>query len=267
MAPDPTPAEDRALLVAAAEEGGRVALDYRGRHGTVIEKPGGQGPVSDADLAVNATLRARLLAARPDYAWLSEEDPDTAERLGARRLFILDPIDGTRAYVAGKPDFAVAVAVVEDGRVTAGAVCLPAREETYSAHLGGGATLGHGRLTASARTSLEGATATGAKSQFAAEHWPGGTPAIRPDFRPSLAWRICMVASGRYDMMVTFRDAWEWDIAAASLIATEAGAVVTDAAGGALVFNSRSARSPGVIAAAPGLHPALLARRRGSPAP
>lgn len=264
MAPDATPAEDRALLVAAAEAGGRVALELRGRHGEVVEKPGGQGPVTEADLAVNEVLKTRLLEARPAYGWLSEEDPDGPERLGAARVFLLDPIDGTRAYIDGRPDFAVAIAVVEAGRVTAGVVHLPARAETYAAHLGGGATLGAAPIAASRRDVLDGASATGARSQYRAEHWPGGAPDIRPEFRPSIAWRICLVASGRYDMMVTFRDAWEWDIAAASLIAAEAGAIVTDAMGRPLVFNSTERRVPGVIAAAPGLHAEIVARRGGA---
>jgi len=264
LAPDASAPEDRALLVAAAEAGGRLALARQDSPGAIVDKPAGQGPVSEADLAVNAALKQRLRAARPDYGWLSEEDPDGPDRLESRRIFVLDPIDGTRAYLAGKPDFAVAVAVIEAGRVIAGAVHAPALSETYAAHLGGGATLNRQPIRASVRTTLEGATATGAKSQFRAEHWPGGAPAIAPEFRPSLALRICLVAAARYDLMVTFRPAWEWDIAAASLIAAESGARVTDAAGEGLDFNHPTARVPGLIIAPPALHGEILARRRGA---
>ena len=262
MGPEADRAADRALLVAAAEAGGRIALDRRGRHGRVVEKAGGHGPVSEADLAVNAALKARLTEARPGYGWLSEEDPDGPARLSAARVFVLDPIDGTRTYVKGGADFAVSVAVVEAGRAIAGAVHLPAHGVTYAAHLGGGARRDGAAIQASARRDLAEATATGARGQFQAEHWPGGAPEIVPDARPSLAYRLCLVAEGRYDLMVTFRPAWEWDIAAGSLIATEAGAIVTDPEGAALVFNAAGARAPGVIAAAPGLHGLLIARRR-----
>jgi len=263
LAPDSDAAADRALLVAAAEAGGLVALARRGDHGAVVEKPDGQGPVSDADLAVNAALKDRLLGARPGYGWLSEEDPDAPDRLAARRVFVLDPIDGTRAYVAGGADFAVSVAVVEGGQVLAGAVHLPAHGLSYAAHAGGGATCNARPIRASTRTTLAGAAATGPKSQFRPEHWPGGAPEVRASFRPSLAWRLCLVAEGAADLMVTVRPAWEWDIAAGSLIAAEAGAHVSDASGAPLAFNAPDPRAPGVIAAAPGLAVELLARRRG----
>ena len=264
MGPEPAWADDRALLAAAAEAGGAVALARRGDHGRVIEKPGGQGPVSEADLAVNAALKARLLAARPGYGWLSEEDPDGPERLSARRVLVLDPIDGTRAYVEGGADFAISIAVIEGGRPVAGAVHLPAHGLTYAAHPGGGAACNGRGIRASGRARLSGAVAVGPKSQLRPEHWPGGVPAVRTEFRASLAFRLCLVADGHYDMMVTFRRAWEWDIAAGALIAAEAGAVVTDPEGAALPFNVADPRVPGVLVAAPGLHAALLRLRRGA---
>ena len=265
MGPDPgRAAEDRALLVAAAEAGGRVALAHHGRSPRAWEKAGGQGPVSDADLAVNEALAAKLRAARPDYAWLSEEDPDTPARLGAARVFVLDPIDGTRAFLAGKPDFAVSIAVGEHARVTAGVVHLPARETTYAAHLGGGAARDGRPIAPSGRTELAGAAAVGPKSQYRAEHWPGGAPRVEASFRAALAWRLCLVAEGRFDLKVTVRPAWEWDVAAGALICTEAGARVADAEGRPLSFNAPEARLPGVIAAAPGIFNQIVALRCGA---
>lgn len=256
-------AEDRALLVRAAEEAGRVALAHFRQPVAVRDKPGGAGPVSDADLAVNALLTERLRAARPAYGWLSEEDHDTPDaRRARRRVFVVDPIDGTRAFLEGQDGFSVAVAVLDEETPVAAAVHLPARGITYAAHLGGGATVDGAPIAVSGRAEPDGARAVGRRSQFAPKFWPGGAPDIEPVWRSSLAWRLCLVADGATDLALTFRACWEWDIAAGALIAAEAGATVSDADGLPLVFNSAEARLPGVMVAPPTLHAALLARRR-----
>ncbi|MHA1530213.1 MAG: 3'(2'),5'-bisphosphate nucleotidase CysQ [Alphaproteobacteria bacterium] len=255
-------ADDLALLTGAAEAAGAIALGhFRGDFET-WDKPG-EGPVTEADLAIDRMLRAELGAARPDYGWLSEESEGQPDRAGRERVFIVDPIDGTRAFIAGEPGWGPALAVAEQGRVVAAVMHLPARGETFAAALGQGATLGGASIRASGRTVLEGATALAARAQLKDELWPGGTPPVERHFRPSLAWRLCLVGQGRFDIMVTLRPAYEWDIAAGSLIATEAGAVVTDGNGAALAFNRHPARAPGVIAAPEALHRALMARRRG----
>ena len=256
----PEPAEDLALLVRAARKAGEIALRYF--RGTIRrwEKPG-EGPVSAADLEIDRFLRAELGAARPGYGWLSEESESSHGRDRAERIFIVDPIDGTRAFLAGRRGWDVALAVAERGRVIAGVMHLPAREETYTASRGGGARLNGAPIRVSARGTLAGARMLIARVQLAPERWPGGVPPVEPHFRPSLAWRLCLVADGSFDAMATLRDAHEWDIAAGSLIAAEAGARVTDRDGRPLVFNRHPARAPGVIAAPPPLHRALLACR------
>ncbi|MGF1444972.1 MAG: 3'(2'),5'-bisphosphate nucleotidase CysQ [Pikeienuella sp.] len=258
-------AEDRALLVTAVEAAGAIAL---ARHRGPVrrwEKSGGQGPVSDADLEVNAHLSEHLRTARPGYGWLSEEDPDDHARLAATRVFIIDPIDGTRAFLADDPGFSVVAAVVEAGRAVAGAVHLPARGETYAAHLAGGATKTVGGATAPVAADpglgLAGGELLASRAAMAPENWPRGVPAMRRVQRPSLAWRLCLVADGRAAATLTIRPAWEWDIAAGALIAAEAGCIVTDHEGAALVFNQVPPRLPGLIVAAPELHAGLLALR------
>jgi myo-inositol-1(or 4)-monophosphatase len=225
------------------------------------DKPG-EGPVTEADLAIDRMLHAELGAARPDYGWLSEESEGQPDRASRERVFIIDPIDGTRAFIAGEPGWGPALAVAERGRVVAAVMHLPARGETFAAALGQGATLNGAPIHASGRAMLDGATALAASAQLKDALWPGGAPPVERHFRPSLAWRLCLVGQGRFDIMVTLRPAYEWDIAAGSLIATEAGAVVTDGAGAALAFNRHPARAPGVIAAPAALHRALMARRR-----
>jgi len=221
---------------------------------------GAAGPVSEADLAVDRHLHARLLAARPDYGWLSEETPDTPDRLARERVFIVDPIDGTRGYLGGEETWAHSLAVAEAGRVTAGVVFLPAKGRLYAAAAGQGATRDGVAVAPSARREVEGARVLSNRMSFDPRHWRVPPHDLTRSFRPSLAYRLALVAEGRFDAMLTLGDAWEWDIAAGALIAAEAGAEVTDRHGAPLTFNAAGARAPGVLTAAPALHAALLSR-------
>ena len=226
------------------------------------QKPGDLGPVTAADLEINEMLDARLRGARPGYGWLSEEDADDPARLNAERVFIVDPIDGTRSFIAGETGFSVALAVVEKGKVIAAAVHLPAREETFSAAIGQGATKDGRPVAASNQGDPAQATVLTARKQLLPENWPKGVPPLTRHFRSSLAWRMCLVAEARFDCMLTFRRAFEWDIAAGALIASEAGAQVTDGNGGRLVFNSAEGMQEGVIAAPSSLHDRLMGFRQ-----
>ena len=260
MAPDA--ASDRDLLVEAAEAAGRIAMAHFGEDPDRWDKDDGSGPVTAADLEINAMLRERLRGARPDYGWLSEEDPDTLARLQRERVFIVDPIDGTRAFIAGEQGFSTALAVADQGRVTAAAVHLPARGELFAAAHDRGATCNGTPISASSRAQIEGATVLAAHVQMKAANWPGGMPPMDRHFRSSLAWRLCLVAEGAFDSMVTFRRSYEWDIAAGALIATEAGAIVTDGNGQAMRYNSAAGMQAGVVAAGRGLHRQVMAYRR-----
>lgn len=255
MAPDP--AEDLALLTGVAALAGPMALARFKTDVAVWDKPG-QGPVTDADLEIDEMVRETLCAARPDYGWLSEESVDPRSFTDRDRIFIVDPIDGTRAFLAGEQGWGTALAVVERGRVVAAVMHLPARGETYAAAVGKGATLNGRPIAASSTAALSGATALAARTQLKPELWPGGAPPVDRHYRPSLAWRMCLVARGRFDLMVTLRPAYEWDIAAGCLIATEAGAKVTDGDGGELVFNRHPNRATGVIVAPRSLHDELM---------
>lgn len=258
------PAHDLALLTEAALEAGTIALRYWKRNPDVWDKGDGAGPVTEADLAVNRMLHDRLQSARPDYGWLSEESEDSDARQAAERVFIVDPIDGTRSFIAGEDHFAHSLAVAERGRVVAAVVYLPAMDRLYTASTTTPAMCDGQPVRASTIAGIEGANVLSTRANFQPEQWPGGVPDLKRSFRASLAYRLCLVAEGRYDGMLTLRDAWEWDIAAGGLIAERAGAVVTDRAGRALSFNTPLARNAGVVAAAPGLHRALMARLPGA---
>ncbi len=260
MAPDP--ADDRELLAKAAEAAGEIAMRHFRRDPKQWDKSDGMGPVTEADLEINAMLRETLQRARPDYGWLSEEDEDGAARLSCERVFIVDPIDGTRAFIAGEQGFSTALAVAERGQLTAAAVGLPARQELFSAALGAGATKNGDAIAVSTRRKLQEATLLAAKVQMRDANWPGGQPPVDRHFRSSLAWRLCLIAEGRFDCMVTFRSSFEWDIAAGALIAAEAGGCVTDGQGRSLIFNNPDHMQPGVVAAPEALHTALMRYRQ-----
>lgn len=255
----PGPDDDLSLLIEAARIAGPIALRFWKRNPKVWQK-GDESPVTEADHAVNEALHHHLHTARPDYGWLSEETPDDPARLAARDVFILDPIDGTRAFIEGEDSFSHALAVAHDGVVTAGVVYLPALDRLFAATHDGPATLNGAAIHASTQPGIDGATILTPAVNLKPEFWPGGVPNVQRSFRTSVAYRLALVAQGRFDGMLSFRQGWEWDIAAGSLIAARAGATVTDRHGQPLRFNRPTPRADGLIAAAPGLHAALRAR-------
>jgi myo-inositol-1(or 4)-monophosphatase len=256
-------ADDLALIEQAARLGGTIAMQHWKNDPQAWDKDDGAGPVSVADLAVNDALHAMLRRARPDYGWLSEESPDDPARLDCDRVFIIDPIDGTRSYLAGEDGFAVSIAIAQRGRIVAGVVHAPARAQTFAATDAGPALCNGQAIAVSSVSDMQSARVLTQKASLSPDLWPGGVPAFQRHFRPSLAYRMCLAANGQFDGMLTLRDAWEWDIAAGALIAARAGALVTDRDGHALRFNSSARATAGVILAGPALHAALMTARRG----
>lgn len=250
---------DLDLILDAAREAGALALAARAKGVKIWSKEGGS-PVTDADLAVDALLKDRLGAARPDYGWLSEETVDDPARLATTRQFVVDPIDGTVAFMKDKPWFAVSVAVVENGRPIAGVVHAPALDETYAATVGGGATLNGAALAPSLSTALDGAAMLGDAKMFAHPAWPTPWPAMRIEARNSIAYRICLVAAGAFDAAIALTPKSEWDLAAADLICGEAGALLTDHLGRKFAYNRPNPTVPSLVCANRALHPLILSR-------
>lgn len=254
------PAPDLPLLIEAAREAGRIATSYSGKEAKRWDKPDGAGPVTEADLAVNDMLEAHLQAARPDYGWLSEETEDNADRLAHDRVFIIDPIDGTRSFAEGSSTWAHALAVAEQGIVTAAVIYLPLRDLMYVAAAGQGAFLNDVAIKPSDPANMQAADVLAARPNMDACHWQGGNvPGFRRSYRPSLAYRLALVAQGRFDGMLTLRPSWEWDIAAGDLILREAGAISTDRHGAPLRFNNPHPQVNGVLAAGRTLHDQISA--------
>lgn len=254
------PATDLALLVEAAEKAGDIACKYHGPDAKRWDKPDGAGPVTEADLEVDAFLKAFLTSARPDYGWLSEETEDTSDRLSDRHVFIIDPIDGTRSFAEGSRTWAHSLAIATDGVVTAAAVFLPQREMMFTAAQGAGAQLNQSAVYVSRETELTSATVLTARPALDAKHWKSGQPpAFRREYRPSLAYRLATVAQGQFDAMLTLRPSWEWDIAAGDLLIREAGGHCSDRTGQPLRFNNATPQLNGVLASNLTLHQNLLA--------
>ena len=252
-------AEDLTLLIQAAKAAGDIALKYSGPTTQRWDKPDGQGPVTEADLAVNAMLAAKLPKARPDYGWLSEESEDSEARLGKERVFIIDPIDGTRSFAEGSATWAHSLAVADRGEVTAAVIYLPQRDLLYTASKGEGAFCNGAPITVAAPGTLSTAKILTAKPNLEAQHWLGGAaPAFHRSYRPSLAYRLARVADGGYSAMLTLRRSWEWDIAAGDLILREAGGLISDRLNRPLLFNNPTPLLDGVVAAAPATHLELL---------
>lgn len=243
-------ADDLALIIEVAQEAGDLALGYFRQDPEVWYKNHGRSPVSEADIAVDGLLRRRLCEARPLYGWLSEESGGAPERVGYDTLFVVDPIDGTRGFIAGKDIWCVSVAVVTGGVAVAGVLVAPATGEVFSAAEGMSA-LRNGQPIS---VSTPSATA------------PGGIVVAAPDrlmtrlpddvkahitsfgYIPSLAYRLAMVADGRLDATLVRENANDWDIAAADVILRSAGGVILQEHGTAPAYN-RTATEHGILVA------------------
>ncbi|KAJ57453.1 inositol monophosphatase [Actibacterium mucosum KCTC 23349] len=255
------PARDLALLVEAAKAAGEVVAPFWRHAPEHWDKPDAQGPVSEADLAVDACLRDILLSARPDYGWISEESVDERDGAAERnRSFIIDPIDGTRSFLEGARTFAHSLAIAENGRIIAGVVFLPMHDRMFQAAKGGGAFLNETPLRAGAHMGMDGADILAARPTLAAENWDTPAPAANRHYRASLAYRMALVAQGRFDAMITLRPTWFWDIAAGTLIAEEAGAEVRNAFGDHVDFADTDPRAAGIVVANPTLRADIHAR-------
>lgn len=243
-----------AVAEVAAEAARQAGERWQGELEVWEKSPGNQ--VSDVDLLVDDLLRERLGELDPEAGYLSEESIDDSARLGKSRLWLVDPIDGTRDFIRERSGWCVSVALVEDGQPVMGILEAPARDERWMAVRGGGATRNGLPIGVSGRTALSGARVPAHTLSLA------DADLVCVDQPNSIALRIAMVAAGEADLVATLRWGHEWDVGAAALIAQEAGATVTDALGAPLVFNTHAAEAFGVLIATPAIHAAALERIR-----
>jgi myo-inositol-1(or 4)-monophosphatase len=247
---------DRQRLEQIVAEAARMAMARWPGAGHALkswEKTPG-AVVCEADLEVDQFLRRELGLLLPAAGWLSEETADNAGRLDRDLIWLVDPIDGTRDFIRGRTGWAVSVALISAGRPLIGVLAAPARDEFWCATAGQGATLNGTRLAASTRGDFAGARVP-ADSLAREDH--DLTMVDKPN---SIALRVAQVAANSADLVATLRWGYEWDVAAAALIAREAGAAVTDAFGQPLVYNKRDPRAFGLLVSAPGIHAAAVER-------
>jgi myo-inositol-1(or 4)-monophosphatase len=249
---------DEALRVLsdAAVAAGTLARSMRGKDLKSWIK-GKDSPVSDADIAADQLLRERLTAAAPDYEWLSEESAEIAGKASHRRRWVIDPIDGTRAYINGQSDWSVSVALLEDGRPIAAAIFAPETDELFTAAAGGGATRNGASISTSNCNQLAGARIAGPRfvlDELQKSERFESVPRIH-----SLALRFARVAAGEVDLALASENSRDWDLAAADLILHEAGGTLTGANGVKIVYGRPDAQHPPLAACGLALHPAALA--------
>ncbi len=214
--------------------------------------------MTEADLAADRLLKERCAALLPDAAWLSEETADDAARLAADLVWVVDPIDGTRAFMGGVPDWCVCVALLSKGQPVLGVVHAPALAATYEAAAGGGARLNRAAIRTSPHADLAQARVAGPKPLVDA--LSRSVPVLAQARIPSLALRIARIAEGSLDAGLISPDSRDWDLAAAALVLTEAGGAITRLDGRALAYNRDRPVHPTLVASNGLLHPALLGR-------
>jgi myo-inositol-1(or 4)-monophosphatase len=260
-----------ALRETIREAAGLALPFYRAGKQTearVWSKAGGS-PVTEADVAVDTFLKVRLSALLPAAAWLSEETADDAQRLGADLVWIVDPIDGTRAFLTGHPDWSISVALLSGGQPVLGFVHAPVSGHFYEAVAGHGATRDGAPLRASGQATLAGARVTGPKPMMDKLARGATQDGVTPDFVvvervPSLALRVARVAEGSIDVGLVSSDARDWDLAGADLLLREAGGSVSDLSGHPTLYNRPDPVHGSLIALPDGLRaPTVEALARG----
>jgi len=258
-APLPDLAADLALIREAAEEAGKLALGFYRRDPEVWYKNHGRSPVSEADIAVDRLLRQRLVAARPDYGWLSEESGSASDWAGRDTLFVVDPIDGTRGFIAGKDVWCVSVAVVHRGVSVAGVLVAPATGEVFTACASGPAMKTGRPIAVSVPAAADGGRMVVAAPERIMARLPDDLKAMISTVGsiPSLAYRLAMVADGRLHATLVRENANDWDIAAADIILRRAGGTLVQRGGTPVVFGKNDAGHGILLAASNTLLPQL----------
>ena len=258
-------ARDAALLTDTVREAGALALSlFR----TELKNwtKGASSPVSEADIAVNDLIEKHLRSATPDYGWLSEESADDQARLGKPLVWIVDPIDGTRGYLAGREDWCVSVALVEGTSPVLAAVFAPASDEFFFAMRGQGAACNNVAIHARSGTALDFSRVAGPKPLVERLSTSSDEIVLHPRIG-SLALRLCRVAEGRLDAAFAGGQSRDWDLAAANLIVQEADGNMTALSGDAILYNRREVTHGVLVAAGRDRHARIVEHFRNRPLP
>lgn len=242
--------------IQSALEAAREVLNRYTPGAIAAEYKIGHDPVTEADKAVDAVLRRNLL--REDEGWLSEESVDDPSRLNKKRVWVVDPLDGTREFVAGIPEFCVSVAMVEEGLPVAGGICNPATNETFIGSLETGVTYNGKQASPSQKSDLNQALVLASRSEVKRGEWESfkSTLKIRP--MGSVAYKLALVSAGLADVTFTLTPKHEWDVAAGAALVLSSGGFVQTLEKGELRCNQRNPLLSGLIASGPNLRAELL---------
>lgn len=257
--------QDLETLKAVAREASELALDYFERSDVRFWDKSKGHPVTEADLAVNNLIRERLMAARPDYGWLSEETALSNDTRTAKRVWIVDPIDGTRAFMRQEPYWCIGLGVLEAGRPRAAAVYAPVLKERFTAVKGGGSFLNGDPIQVTDCCQEEGCRLITNEGMLTHPGWQEPWPEVelaRPKPNATLL-RMCWVAAGKFDAALTLWRKSDWDLAPGVLLIEEAGGVATTHLGEPYVFNRGEPAQRSLLAAGKALHSLLSARVKG----
>jgi myo-inositol-1(or 4)-monophosphatase len=233
-------------LRAAQEAGSIIRALFKGKFD--VHEKSKNNPVTSADIAANHKIREIIQGKFPDDGWLSEEDKDDARRLQSSRVWIVDPIDGTKEFIEGVPQFAISIGFVEAGRPKVGVVYNPVENRLYQAAAGQGAQLNGERIFVSSRQNIQGALLLVSRSE-PLRKFQVFVDLCEIQSVGSIAFRLAKVAGGAGDGTLTFRNIHEWDVCAGALMVEEAGGKVIDGNGNALLFNGCDAKYHGIVAA------------------
>jgi myo-inositol-1(or 4)-monophosphatase len=253
----PDSASLQAGIEAAVREAGALAVKFRENSPKSWNKHGGS-PVSEADIAVDNFLRDRLMQLAPDCGWLSEETEDDPVRLSAPRVWVVDPIDGTRAYLSGRDDWSISVALVENGRPVIAALFAPVLNTFYAASAGTQTTRNGIAVATNPGESLHGIKAAGPKPML--ERLAKQAPDLMMEPKVfSLALRLTRVAAGTLDLAFASHNSHDWDLAAADLLVHQADGALTTFSGQTLIYNRANPLHGALVAAGRSRHEAFLA--------
>ncbi len=262
-APDPgNLAADQALLLDTVTAASELAHDLF-RRGVKSWKKEDHTPLTEADIAVNQLLQDRLCSARPEYGWLSEETSDDRCRMDCARVWIVDPIDGTKGFVKGNDQWCISAALVEKGKPLLGVIINPVTSETFVATEGVGAFRNGSKLRSNRRENVSGCTLVMHHNIVKSDRWTKPWPDINLSMWNSMALRLCRVATGEADGAVAISGKSDWDLAAADLIVQEAGGSVTDLNGTRMRYNGAETVHRGIVGADAEFHRQLLSHTRG----
>ncbi len=253
------PSSEHNLVKESILEAGKLAIKWFRKDPEQWEKDDGS-LVSKADIEINDLLNKLLKDKNPEFGWLSEENEDDKSRLDKKITFVVDPLDGTKAFLEGKREFSISVAIVKNGLPISGIVFSPSTDEIFEAEKNKGSWKNNKKVIISNFKKLEKCKMIAFKPMFSHPAWKEPWPKMDIENRNSIAYRMALVASGEYDAMMALNSKNDWDIAAGDLLISESGGIVTLHTNEKIVYNKENTKKPSVIGTNKTIHKKIIKR-------